>query len=210
MEIFIDSEPVALTCDDLEAALEAANEHLAPTGRIIVEVEADGHTLTGEDLEKQRSTGGAPTRLNLQSADPRDLVIEALEQVREGLSEAQRHQVEAAESLQRDDAAQAMDKIRVAVDRWQDLQRVVVQTGSLVRRDIGAIRVADGSVEDAVVALADRLRDLSALLTTGDTVALADELMYVWPGICEQWERTLEAIITEVNGTPPTMYEPSS
>jgi len=210
MEIFIDGEPVALTCDDLEAALEAANGHLSPTGRIIVEVEADGRTLTGEELEKQRSTGGVPNRLNLQSADPRELVIEALEQVREGLVEAQRHQIEAAKSLQRDDAVQAMDKIRVAVDRWQDLQRVVVQTGSLVRKDIGAIRVANGSVEDAVVALADRLKDLSSLLATGDTVGLADELMYVWPGICEQWERTLEAIITEVNGTPPTIYEPSS
>ena len=203
MEISLDGQTIDLQGCDLNAVLDAANAHLTPSGRIVVEVEADGRDLTGQALDEARTAGLVPVRLALHSADPRDLVVEALAGVRHGLTEAQRLQTEAADALQRDDGATAMANIKAAVDRWQDLQRVVVQTGGIVHQDIGAIRVGEGSVEEAVIALADRLRELSVLLAAGDTVAVADELLYVWPDLCTRWEQTLEAIMEVVHGEPP-------
>jgi len=202
MEIFIDGHPVDLACRDLDGALDAAAKHLSPRGRIVVEVEADGRDLVGEDLEHERAAGAAPACLNLLSADPRDLVEVALEEVRQGLVEAQRLQVEAAELLQKDNLPAAMENIGEAVDHWQDLQKVVVQAGSLLANDIGMIRVGEVSVEETVVALAERLKDLRMLLGAGDTVAVADELMYVWPDLCERWDQTLAAIIEVVQEDP--------
>ena len=203
MEISIDGSTVDLDVRDLDGALEAANRHLSTTGRIVVEVEADGRVLMGDDLEAARTSGVLPAELVLQSADPRDLASEALEHVRVGLQEASRLQVEAAESLQRDDLPTAMERIRTVVDHWQNVQQVVMQVGSLIDGDIGTIRVGATSVEDAVTGLAERLRALRTLLGDRDTVGLADELMYIWPEVCTQWDAMLRAIIDVVNGHGP-------
>jgi len=54
----------------------------------------------------------------------------------------------------------------------------------------------DKPVAETINALAAQLRELRDLLTSGDTVALADSLAYEWTETVDRWQRLIGELVT--------------
>lgn len=195
--IHIDDQLSELSTQSLRDLLAAAGEALAPAGRVVVEVKIDGNTVTGEALDSDQPTDQA-SDIRVYSAKPGDLVTGILEEVRTQLAASQEMQQQAADHLQRDEPAKAMDLVKSSINGWLQAQQAVGQSAQLLQLDLQAIRVGEQSVMERMTELIANLTELKDIVVAGDFVALADALQYEWPEITERWDQALDAIVKHV------------
>ena len=204
MPVLIDGQPVEIDGADLSDVLSAARCHLDPAGRVIVEVELDGEPLDTETMESRRQDPVAGCELKLTSADPGAVAVEVLRNVSAGLSAVRQDQKIAAELLQQDDQAQALQRLSSIIETWQQAQQGVIQSLSLSLIDIDTLKSGERKVPDLLNALADGLRSLRDQLAARDTVAIADALLYEWPAILDQWDMLVAAVIDAIEHRRPS------
>jgi len=195
--IHIDDQPSTLSAGSLRELLAAASDQLAPAGRVVVEVRVDGTSITGPGLEDDQPTQ-ADSDIRVYSAKPGDLVVGVLEDVREQLAESQQMQQKAAEHLQQDEPAEAMDLVKESINGWLQAQQAVGQSAQLLQLDLEAITVEDQSVMARMTELIASLNELKDAVVANDFVALADALQYEWPEITQRWDAALGAIVKHI------------
>ena len=198
MAIFLDDQAVELGGGDLAAVLQAAQQRLAADGRVVVEVQLDGESLAGNELELRQNAQVGQAELRLYSAAPAEVAMETLEQVRHRLEAVRQTQGEAADLLQQDRAAEALQKVAVSVEGWMQTQQAVAMVAGLTDIDLNAITVDDQPVAAITESLVDALTTMKELLGAGDTVAMADALAYEWPEHVDAWDRLVEQLLTEI------------
>lgn len=201
MPIYLDGESVDLAGDDLAAALLAARDRVGPAGRMIVEVELNGRPLLGPELDAAMSTPLAGAELRLVTADPRELALSALRQVRERLDDARTCQNAAADFLQKDRANDAVKEIGKAMEDWQQTQQAVSFANALLDIDLTQRTFEDAPASEVTNTLIDRLKSLRDLIESRDTVALADSLQYEWSETADQWQRFVDQMVIWVQGS---------
>jgi hypothetical protein len=96
MKIYLDDEPTSITGTHLSDILAAAQQQLESTGRSIVEIQVDGHSLSGDDLSRYLDgrVSLSDGTVHLYSADPSVLAVEVLQQVQQQLDVARDEQSE--------------------------------------------------------------------------------------------------------------------
>lgn len=197
--IHIDDQPSTLTAGSLRELLAAVSHELAPAGRVVVEVRVDGEPISGPALDDDQPTADT-SDIRVYSARPSDLVVGILEEVRTQLAASQEMQQQAADHLQQDDPAKAMDLVRESINGWLQAQQAVGQSAQLLQLDLQSIRVDDQPVMGRMNELIVSLTELKDIVVANDFVALADALQYEWPGITDRWDAALGAIIKHVEG----------
>lgn len=195
--IHIDDQPTNLAAGSLRELLAAARDQLAPSGRVVVEVRVDGASITGAGLDDDQPTPAA-SDIRVYSAKPAALVVGVLEDVRTGLAAAQEMQQQAAELLQQDDPAKAMDLVKQSIDGWLQAQQAVGQSAQLLQLDLEAIRIDEQSVLERMNELIASLTELKDNVVANDFVTLADALQYEWPEITQRWDAAIGAIVKHV------------
>lgn len=193
--IYLDDQRVQLEGSDLESVLTSAKQKLAATGRVVVEVQVDGQSLLGETFEQQRNVPLKDAELRLYSADPHDLAVGTLEQVRGRLDDILDAQRQAAELFQQDQVAQGMAQVGRTIEAWQQVQQAVLSSMQLLGIDLDEKTVDGETLEQIADALIDKLRGLRDLLAAADTVGLADTLGYEWPETVERWDRLITELV---------------
>jgi len=191
MPIFLDDQPVDLPGESLGAALDAAGKRLHASRRLIVEVQFNGELIPGDQLPRQRAQALGDHELRLYSADPRELAVDAIRQARLLLSQASSAQIEAADLLQQDDPAQALERIGLAMGAWQQAQQAVLSGSLLVDLDLDSLTFDDIPVATIVDDLLTQVKQLKQLITDKDTLALADVLAYEWPATTDRWDQLM-------------------
>ena len=197
MPIHIDDQPSTLTAGSMRELLATVSESLASTGRVVIEVKVDGESITGPALDDDQPTA-ASSDIRVYSAKPGDLVVGILDEVRTQLAASQQMQQEAADLLQQDDPAKAMDLVKQSIDGWLQAQQAVGQSAQLLQLDLQAITVDDQPVMDRMNELITSLTELKDIVVANDFVALADALQYEWPEITDRWDAAIAAIIKHV------------
>lgn len=197
MPIHIDDQPTEFAAGSLRELLAAARDQLAPSGRVVVEVRVDGESITGPALEEDTPTK-PESDIRVYSAMPAELVIGVLEDVRAGLAGAQQMQQQAAELLQQDDPAKALDLVKQSIDAWLQAQQAVGQSAQLLLIDLNAIMVNEQTVLDRMNELISNLTELKDAVVAKDFISLADALQYEWPEITERWDAALGAIVKHI------------
>ena len=197
--IHIDDQPATLPATSMRELLAAVSESLAPSGRVVVEVKVDGESITGPALDDDQPTDQA-SDIRVYSAKPSDLVVGILEEVRSGLAAASEMQQKAADHLQQDEPAQAMDLVKESINAWLQAQQAVGQSAQLLQLDLQAIQVEGQSVIERMNELIASLNELKDIVVANDFVALADALQYEWPDITDRWDGAINAIIKHVEG----------
>lgn len=200
MTIYIDDREVDIEAEDLDAVLQTATESLQndETGRIVVEVQIDGHALGGDEIEKRRSESVSESEIRLYSSHPRDVALSVLEGVAAALNDASAAQAKAAELLQQDDASKALVELGPAIEIWQQVQQAVLQSSLLLNVDLNSIEFDGKSFAVLEEALKQQLTQFIEALRAQDTVALADALAYEWPETITHWQRFIELLIEHV------------
>ncbi len=195
MPILLDDQPAQLVGDTLGQVLDAAQQRLAAQGRIVVEVRVEGQTLNGETIDRRADEACGDKLIHLTSAKPAEVAVDALAAVRTQLGEARVLQAEAADLLQRDQQADALNKVSTAIEAWLAMQQVVVQAAAMLDVDLDALEVEGQELTDSVNDLAAQLKELRELIQAGDMVGLADVLAYEWPDITDRWDAVLGALL---------------
>lgn len=193
--IYLDDKQVELAGKNLGTVLGSAREQLANTSRIVVEVQINGETLEAEQINEKQSEEFEEAELRLYTADPNELAILTLEQVREGLTDVKTVQEQAAEMFQRDEQMEAMKQISTAINIWQQTQQAMLSTVRLLKIDIDDRVVEGQSVHEMAELLIEQLGTLRELLTAMDTVGLADVLAFEWPETVQRWDRFISEMI---------------
>ena len=195
MTIYLDDKPVELAGDNLDTLLSAAKDQLAPTGRVVVEVQIDGEVIAGNDLDQCQDAPASASELRLYSANPSSLAITTLQQIRELLEDARNAQNQAAELFQQDKQDEAMQQVVAAIGVWQQAQQVILQSVQLLNIDIESKSVDGQSVAEITNSLIEQISDLKDLLVSNDTVGLADVLAYEWPENINHWQLFITELI---------------
>lgn len=195
MPIYLDGQPAEISGETLGAIMDAAQQRLTPAGRLLVEVKLDGRAILGEELDQQRAVPVEGVRVELESADPRQLAQTTLQQVRQGLQAARQDQIDAAGFFQQDQPAEAMQRVSRAIEAWQQAQQAVLHTTMLIGIKLDQKVFEDRPIVEVTDSLLTQLRSLRDLITAGDTVGLADSLAYEWPEMTDRWDRLIGQLI---------------
>ena len=198
MAIYLDDQPTELTGATLTEILASASEGLAADGRVVVEVMVDGKVIAGDALGDHQNATLGDAEVRLTSADPKALAVSTLTQVREQLPLAGALHEQAAEQLQADNPTEALQHIAEAIDIWMQTQEAVLGSAGVVGLELDAVKVDGEPMSAFTEELIQQLHGLKDLITSKDTVALADTLAYEWPAIVQRWDELIETLIAEI------------
>ncbi|MEM9296103.1 MAG: hypothetical protein AAGA57_09905, partial [Planctomycetota bacterium] len=164
----------------------------------VVEVQLDGQALTGEDLDDPARQSLDGRDLRLSSADATTLALTTLDQVRDRLSEARTLQAEAADLLRQDQAQDGLRKVGSAIEVWLQVQQAASQTAGLCNVDLDSLQHDGKTIPDSIQDLLEQLRELKGMIEAGDTVGLADALLYEWDGSVDRWTGVIDAVANRI------------
>lgn len=199
MAVYLDDQAVELTGGSLVEVLRAAQQRIAPDGRVLVEVRLDGESLTGDKLAQSSESDVTAVEVRLYSADPKVIAADALDQVRRKLAVVRQGQQEAAELFQQDRGLEALRTLAAWIDAWLQVQQAVTEAASLVSIDLAEFDVDGTPGSKLMEQLIGGLRELKDGIIRQDTVALSDALLYEWPAIVDQWDRLIERLVDTID-----------
>lgn len=197
MQVYLDEQPVELPGSHLAALLDAARKRL-DGARVVVEVAVDGDKLNEQEITDRAEEKLGDVDVRLVTADPRELAIETLEQVRGRLGDAQELQQDAADLLQQDQTPPALQKVGQSVEAWLQVQQAVLQSAVLLNLDLDRIDVDGRPAHELTSQAVEQLGDVKTFIQANDTVALADALQYEWPETTAQWHRLIDALVAQI------------
>jgi len=130
----------------------------------------------------------------IETARPREMVLEVLDDVQGQLAEAEQYKNDAAELLQQNQIAKAMERLGVYFSTWQSAQESVLKTSQLLRIDIESLRVDSQTVAEILADFTAQLRQTRQTLVDRDFVSLTDLLLYETTQTNHRWTAVLDAI----------------
>ena len=141
MSVTVDHQPLAAEKLGLRT-LGQVLAHVKRDNRLVVHV-----LLDGEEPDPSRLTALKQLPLNdhtlfIETAEPRRLALDALNEVEEQLAEADRLKRDAVSLLQSGAASRAMEKLSGCFSTWQHAQESIQKTAQLLRVDLSRIIVA--------------------------------------------------------------------
>lgn len=193
MSVTVDHQP--LLADELGLlTVGQVLAHLQKDNRLVVHVLIDGREpdLSRLGLVRRERIDGH--ELFIETADPRQLALEAIDEVASQLEEADRLRREATELLTRSTPFKAMEKLSGCFSTWQHAQESVLKTAQLLRIDLSTLLVDEISLTDLLAEFTAQLREIKAALENRDFVGLNDILRYEATRTCEQWRKALSAM----------------
>ena len=174
--------------------------HVQKTNRLVVNLLIDGMPPDLTRLGHLRTKRLNGHTLFIETAEPRQMALEVIEEVGNQLKQADRLKNDAVELLQKNAAAAAMEKLSGCFGTWQNAQESVVKTAQLLRLDLETVRVGMRSLTEMLVDFAEQLRQIKAALVDRDFVTLGDILTYEATQTSTQWQMALNAIKAVILG----------
>jgi len=196
--IYLDNQEVEFHADSIGSAITTATDVLGGQGRVVVEVRLGDRLLTGLDLTGSQTRPIGSDDLWLYSANPKNLAMDTLVQVRAQLNEAPGVLQQAADLLQRDQANEAMAQVSDMIGLWLATQQAVQRSAALMGVDLDQVSVGDQTVGLLARELVGHLHTLKQVLEDRDTVALADMLAYEWPGQMQKWGQLVNTLSGQI------------
>jgi hypothetical protein len=175
-------------------AVTAAAALADERGRMIVEVLIDGEPRTGDELNGIEGDESPAIEVLLRTANPRVLVGQVLADARAALEEADQFQRDAAELIESDRLAEAMDSLTEALDIWLDVQQAIAIGLQVMDTDADQLDHDGVPIRPAIDRLNHHLQAMRTALSSQDPIGLSDVLLYDLPEIVQQWRELLTGL----------------
>src|SRR4051812_5886112 len=143
MSVTVDQEPLAAEALGLRTVGQVL-AHLQRDDRLVVNLLIDGEQPDLSRMGALRQSTVNGRTLYIETAHPREMALEALDEVEEQLANAEQFKNDAADLLQRNQVAKAMEKLGLCFTTWQSAQESVLKVGQLLRIDLGTMSTGDG------------------------------------------------------------------
>ena len=193
MSVTVDQEPLAAE----ELGLATVGEvlaHLQRDDRLVVNLLIDGQRPDLSGMSQIRKSLVLGRTLFIETARPKQVALDVMDEVETQLRNADEFKSEAADLLQRNQVAKAMEKLGVCFTTWQVAQESVVKTGQLLRIDLGTLVVEGQSLMEIMSEFTGQLRQIKETLVDRDFVLLSDILLYETTESSRKWGAVLEAM----------------
>mgnify|MGYP006300455585 CR=1 FL=1 len=198
MDIFLDHDRFDTDATTLGGVIAAARDRLSQSGRMIVEVRLDGNTVPSDELESHHDQPIDAEEVQLITAEPFELARQSLLDVKEALAGVRDDQQKAAELLQSDQPADALNAIREALQVWQQAQQTVLQAGRLIGLDLDHTQVEGQPIPEIVDHLAEQLKTVRDQLLANDWIGLADTLAYELDEAIGTWSAMIDELSNQI------------
>lgn len=176
----------------------AVLDRIAGDRRIAVGVLVDGREPELADLDALRAIPTDAHLVQIETADPREMAMDALVSMEKALNEADASRDQAADLLQRNQTQAAMAQLSACLGVWQQAQQCVTQSAQLVGIDLDEIRVEGQELQAVVSDFATQLREIRRALEDRDYVALSDVLTYELGETGRRWRSAIMSLSSAV------------
>lgn len=168
--------------------------HVQRPDRLVINLLIDGEEPDLDMIGTVKRSPLAGHTIFIETAQPRQIALDALDEVEQQLSEADRLKSDAVDLLQIGSVEKAMQKLSGCFSTWQNAQQSIVKTAQLLRINLDSMRVDGLSLSEMVDEFAIQLRQIKATLESRDFVALSDILTYETTQTNERWQLALRAL----------------
>src|SRR5688572_15144499 len=199
MSVVVDHQPLEAEHMGLKTVGQVL-AHLQRDNRLVVHVLIDGQE---PDLDRMNAVRQSPLighTVYIETAEPKQMALDVLTEVEHQLAEADRLKMEAAELLQKNQNAPAMEKLSGCFSTWQHAQESVLKTGQLLRIDLDTVKAGAASMTQLFNDFTVQLREIRAALESRDFVTLADLLLYETSETTARWREAIAAMRGVVAG----------
>lgn len=194
MSVTIDRQPFITDTLGLKTVGQLLS-HVQRTNRLVVNVLIDGREPDFESFEVFKQSSLTDHTLYIETADPREMALDVLDEVEVNLGEADVLREAAAELLQRNQCAAAMEKLSFCFTTWQHAQESVLKTAQLLKLNLGDVRVsAQQSLTDMLIGFTQQLKAIRDSLENRDFVTLGDVLLYEMTETAKRWSEAIGAM----------------
>lgn len=177
MSVTVDRQPMPAEQFGLQT-LGQLIAHLQKDNRLVVHVLIDGEEPDLAQMASVRKVPLSQHTLFIETADPRELALQALAEVEAQLVEADRLRTEASDLIVKSQNQKAMEKLSGCFSTWQHAQESVMKTAQLLRLDLATVRAGERPLTEMVGQFATQLREIKSALENRDFVLLNDILTY--------------------------------
>ena len=167
--------------------------HLKKDNRLVVHVLIDGKE---PDLRRIRAIRKFPLSAHtvfIETADPKEMARQFLDEVEAQLSEADRLKRESTKLLDRNQYAPAMEKLGGCFKTWQHAQDALLKTAQLLRVDPESIKVHGHALTDLLADFAGHVRQVRSALEGRDFATLGDLLAHKMSRVVLQWREAVRS-----------------
>ncbi len=194
MSVTVDHRPLAAENLGLKTLGQVLAHLQKDSNRLVVHVLIDGEEPDLDHLGKVKQSPVSGHTVFIETADPREMAIDVLDEVESALDEADRLKTEAADLLQRNQNAPAMEKLAGCFTTWQHAQESVLKTAQLLRIDLALIRAGKGTMHELFEEFSRQLKQIRTSLESRDFVTLSDLLLYETTETSAQWRSAIVAM----------------
>ena len=194
MSVTVDHENLEVEALGLRTVGQVLS-HLQKDNRLVVNLLIDGREPDLDHLPQVRQSPINGHTLFIETAEPREMALDAIAEVESQLREADRLKGEAVDLLQKSGGAvKAMEKLSGCFSTWHNAQESVVKVARLLRIDLDEVRVAGRSLSALIADFTGQLRQVRQALEARDFVTLGDVLAYEMTETTTQWRGALGAV----------------
>jgi hypothetical protein len=197
MRVYIDETELESNASIAEA-LDAARDHAESTGRLIVDIHADGEAINDELLDNPPSDNAGISELRLITTDPVAFLMETFASARESLALVREDQSTAADHLRTGELEPAVESLNAILTGWQAVGDVVAQSAELAEIDLNTFEFGGTNASTTIEKLSETLFEIRTNLTHQDWSALGDAIEYDLDELANQWDTLLGALAQRV------------
>jgi hypothetical protein len=168
--------------------------HAQRDKRVVVNVTIDGRSTPVDQLSKIRKSLIVNQTLYIETAQPRELAHDVLENVRELLTNSQPHRAATIALLDKNQIGPAMEKLSAYFSNWQQAQESVIKVSRLLGINLDVITVNDRPIEEILAEFTQQLRQVKITLANRDFVTLSDILIYEAPETLNRWMAVIDTL----------------
>lgn len=190
MSVIVDQQPLPAENLGLKTVGQVL-AHVRRDNRVVVHVLIDGREPDIRRFKAVKRSPLAGHTVFIETADPREMAHQVLDEVEAQLSEADRLKGESATLLQRNQVAPAIEKLGGCFSAWQHAQESVLKIAQLRRIDPQTIKVHGRAFTELLAEFAANLCQIRAALDVRDFATLTDILAHKMNRAVAQWREAL-------------------
>lgn len=197
MPVTVDNAPL----DTARLGLQSIGDvldHVQAQGRVTVNVTLDGQSPDIGDLDSLRALPAEASVLIIETADPREIALDALSGMENALSLTDELHQQAADLLQRNEIQPAMRCLGGCLTTWQQAQQCITQCAALLKIDLDELQADDQPLIEIVNRFTEQLRAIREALENQDYTTLSDILTYELSETGAAWRSAITALSTDI------------
>ncbi len=199
MKVILDDRVLTQEPTTLAQAIDMGVDAASSGGRVIVDILADGRSLSTAELDDPDTMAYQASEVRLTSAEPRAFVRTTLLDASEALDEARNAQIDAADLIEAGSITDAYDSINTSLSLWQAARQALDQGAQLLGLDLTTLPADDvEQLPDAIATLTTALEEVRRSIAHQDWAALGDVLRYDLDELVTTWQRLLSHVAQHI------------